>query len=56
LPEPFAEEAAKHPEINYEYEPPGSLFKKEMVEKYMQASPFMFRVSNPPQTVDLTDG
>ena len=56
LPGPFAEDAGKHPDINYEYEPPGSLFKREMVEKYMQASPFMFRVSNPPQTVDLTDG
>lgn len=33
--EPFTEDAKNHPEIKYEYEPPGSLFKQEMVEKYM---------------------
>jgi hypothetical protein len=52
----FNDAAKTHPKIDSEYEPRGSLFKRELVEKYMKAAPFMYRVSNPPDMVDLTDG
>lgn len=40
--EVFDNLASSHPKIEYSFEPPGAKFKREMVEKYMKAAPFMY--------------
>ena len=48
--------AVNHPQISYNMDPPGAQFKREMVEKYMKAAPYMYKVSNPPQVFDCSQG
>lgn len=48
--------AATHPKIEYDMDPPGMQFKRELVTQYMKAAPFMYKVSNPATVHNLTSG
>jgi len=40
--------------INYTFDQPGSMFKKELVQRYLKQAPLMYQVSRPPQVIDVT--